>query len=162
MLSKARKNPQEAAPTPQGEDKLNEEELLDQEVASAALFEGLLNEQSLGAVGKALNSPEPAKAVALLIFNVIEPAQVASMDTETPISPRVWLANGGAVDELMDELASLGEMFGMDEEDILDMTPSIKQEVAAVLQKRGSDLQAQGAQSQRGPAPAPPQPQGVM
>jgi hypothetical protein len=170
MLSKA---PQQQKPmeqqeaSPFNQDKLNDQESMDQEIASAALFEGLLNEQSLNAVGKALGSPEPAKALALLIFNVIEPAQVASMDTDTPLSPRVWLARGGAVDEFLDELADLGDMFGMEDEDILDMAPAIKQEVAGILQQRGSDLQAQGAQAQQAQAqsapqaPAPQAPMGV-
>lgn len=151
MLSKAPSKQPNEPPS----DSLNDDEKMDQEIASAALFDGLLNEQSLAAISKAFKSPEPAKAVALLIFNVIEPAQVASMDTDTPISPRVWLANGGAVDELIDELADLGEMFGLDEESVLDMAPVIKREVAAILQKRGSDLQAQASQAQTPQAPAP-------
>jgi hypothetical protein len=156
MLSKA----QEKSPSPQAkarpEDRLDEDELLDQEIASAALFEGLLSESGLDAIGKALRSPEPAKALGVIIYNVIEPAQVASMDSDTPISPRVWLSTGGAVDELMDELADLGGMFGMEEDEILDMAGPVKREVAAILQKRGQDLQQQGmSASQPQPSPAP-------
>jgi nucleotide-binding universal stress UspA family protein len=120
------------------------------------LFEGLLSEQGLNAISKALNSPEPAKALALLIYNVIEPAQVASMDSDTPISPRVWLASGGAVDELTDELYELAGALGVDEEMLEEIFPSVKQEVAAILQKRGQDLQQQGmSASQPQPSPAP-------
>lgn len=155
MLSKAPPM-EEGTRGEQSGEKLDKEELLDQEIASAALFEGLLSEEGQNAVSKALQSPEPAKALALLIYNVIEPAQVASMDSDTPLSPRVWLANGGAVDELLDELEDLASNFGMDEEMFESMLPGVKQEVAAILQKRGQDLQQQGVSaSQPRPSPAP-------
>lgn len=158
MLSKAPTNsrpPMEEESAPRQEDKLNKDEMMDQEIASAALFEGLLSEEGLSAIERALKSPEPAKALALLIYNVIEPAQVASMDTDTPISPRVWLANGGAVDELFDELYELAGALGVDDDMLEEMFPSIKQEVAGILAKRGADLQQQGMSASQPPSPAP-------
>lgn len=155
MLSKNMMQKEDKAPK---QERLSEEEEMDREVASAALFEGLLGDEGIGALTKAFNSPEPTKAVALLIFSVIEPAQVASMDSDTPISPRVWLAGGGAVDEFLDEVADNADLFGLEEDQVEEMYGPIKQELTGILQKRGESLQQEGMQAsqpQQQPSPAP-------
>lgn len=153
----AKSKPANTGEAPKKE-RLSEEEEMDREVASAALFEGLLSDNGIQALNKAFKTPEPAKAVAMLIFNVIEPAQVASMDSETPLSPRVWLAGGGAVDELLDEVADNADLFGVEEDQIEEMYSPIKQEVTSLLQQRGEALQQEGMQASQAPPQQAPVP----
>jgi hypothetical protein len=56
------------------------------------------------AVVKALSSSNPPKMLAMFLIQGIEMIQKHSMETDTPLDPRIWLAEGGVVDELMAEL----------------------------------------------------------
>ena len=149
--------------------RLSDEEEMDQEIGTAVLVDTFLGGEGEQGISRALNSPEPAKALAIQIFSVIEATQTESMDTEMPLSPRMWLAQGGAVDDFMEDLSEFGPRFGADSATIEGLAPSVKQELVTMFQARSKDLAGQAAQQGGGgmggppqagpPAPMPPQQQ---
>lgn len=165
MLSKA---PKPNASSPQESD-LSAEEEKDSQIAASMLTQTFLSDQGADSLATALATPEPAKAVAIIVSQVIEMAQRESAKTEAPMSPRVWLAEGGAIDDAAEDVYKVAQANGIE-------LPSgffsqLKQEVAGLLQRRGKELAAQGEappggapeqQPAGGGAPVPVPQQGVM
>jgi len=81
--------------------------------------------------------------------------QRRSMGTETPLDPRIWLAGGGVVDELMAEIAEIASDNGVPFR-IAEILPPTKEALVPLLQERGKQLKGEfegQQQSQRGNVP---------
>ena len=127
---------------------LSKEEQADLKIASSILTQSFLSEEGEASVLEALNTPEPAKAVAIIIAQLIEMTQTDSADTPIPMSPTVWLMEDGAVDEAEDDIEAIAAANGIElPEDFGEM---IVDELAVILQER-----AKGFQQQEQPSQAP-------
>lgn len=139
--------PQEQAPK---EYKYNKSDELDQKIAVGLAASQILSQEGSQVVLKALSSGNPPKMIAMFLAQVIEQAMTMSISTDIPMTPVVWLANGGAVDELGEIFQAVADKNGI-EVDAEGMMPAVKQELAAVLKQRGGQLQGQMEQEQQGP-----------
>ena len=103
------------------------------------------------AVVKALSSSNPPKMLAMFLIQGIEMIQKHSMETDTPLDPRIWLVEGGVVDELMAEIAEIAADNGVPFR-IVEMLPAIKQSIVPLMQERGNQLkEGQPDQQNQGP-----------
>ncbi len=146
--------------TPKAQQEPPEEQEVDEAMeadigtASGMLGSLILQPEGQQAVVKALQSSNPPKMVAMFLAQGIEMIQRRSMETETPLDPRIWLADGGVVDEIMPDLAEVADGNGVPIR-IGDMLPPLKQELTKVIQTRGQQLQqehqGQGQQQPAGP-----------
>lgn len=127
----------------------------DKQIASSMLTQAFLSEQGEASLVTALQSPEPAKAVAVIISQIMEMALTESMNTDTPMSPEVWLMEDGAIDEAEDDIeaVAVANDIALPE----DFAESIIDNVAMILQKRGESGAAmeQGGGMGGAPSPAP-------
>jgi hypothetical protein len=131
--------------------KLSSEEAADLKIASSILTQSFLSPEGESSLAQALSSPEPAKATAVLIAQLIEMTMTETANTDTPMSPTVWLMEDGAIDNAEEDIEKVAEANGIElpegfEEAVID-------EVAAVLMKRREDILAQ----QNGAGGQPPQ-----
>jgi hypothetical protein len=156
MLSKAPKQQQQEM---EGEEEsmpsLTKEQAADLKIASSILTTAFLSEEGEQALVTAIDSPEPAKAVAVMISQLIEMAQTESGQTNTPLDPTVWLMEEGAIDEASDDIEKVAEANGIVLPD--DFEEMVIDEVAQLLSRRSESIQ-QGQGSQPPQAPAGPAP----
>jgi len=127
------------------------------------LTTSLLSEQGEQALVTALAGPEPEKAVAIIIAQIIEMAQTESGQTDIPMTPTVWLMEGGAIDNAEEDIEAVAEANGIELPD--DFEEMVIDEVATVLMKRREAIlaqQQQGGGAPPSPAPMPGQPMGGM
>ena len=106
-------------------------------------------------VVKALSSSNPPKMLAMFLIQGIEMIQRRSMGTGTPLDPRIWLAGGGVVDELMAEIAEIASDNGVPFR-IAEILPPTKEALVPLLQERGKQLKSEfegQQQSQQGNVP---------
>ncbi len=132
--------------------KYNKSDEADQKIAVGLATAQILTEEGAQVVAKALSSGNPPKILAAFLAQLIEMIQTHSASTDIPMSPVVWLAEGGAVDELGEIFEVVAEKAGVefDEEAIM---PAVKQELARILQQRGQQLRQQADGAQQGPSP---------
>lgn len=142
--------------------KLSPEEAADLKIASSLLTTSLLSEQGEQALVTALSGPEPEKAVAIIIAQIIEMAQTESGQTDIPMTPTVWLMEDGAIDNAEEDIEMIAEANGVELPD--DFVELVIDEVATVLMKRREDILAkqQGGSAPPSPAPMPGQSMGGM
>lgn len=162
MLSKAPKMQEEMESEGSS---LPKELQADKKIAASMLTQAFLSEQGEESLLVALRSPEPAKAVAVIIAQIMEMALTDTMGTNTPMSPEVWLMEDGAIDEAEDDIEAVAEANGIDLGDDDQFIESVIDNVAMILQKRGEEgaaMEAQGGGAPPSPAPMPGQPMGGM
>jgi hypothetical protein len=126
----------------------------DKKIAAAMLTNAFLSEQGEQSVVAALSSPEPEKAMAMVIAQIMEMTLTESMNTDTPMSPEVWLMEDGAIDEAEDDIEKVAEANGIALPD--EFIEGVIDNVAALLQKRGEEgaaMEQQPGPPQGGPAP---------
>lgn len=142
--------------------KLSPEEAADLKIASSLLTTSLLSEQGEQALVTALSGPEPEKAVAIIIAQIIEMAQTESGQTDIPMTPTVWLMEDGAIDNAEEDIEMIAEANGIELPD--DFEDMIIDEVALLLERRAGEFQKSQQQQPAGgaPAPMPGQPMGGM
>ena len=162
MLSKA---PKMSEDMEKKESTLPKEVQADKKIAASMLTQAFLSEQGEESLVVALQSPEPAKAVAVIIAQIMEMALTDTMNTDTPMSPEVWLMEDGAIDEADDDIEAVARANGIDLGDDDQFIESVIDNVAMILQKRGEEgaaMEAQGGGGPPSPAPMPGQPMGGM
>lgn len=119
---------------------MNEEDNADIDRAAGALAQIVSAPEAEPVLAKAFGSP---KMLAMFLAQAIERTQMESMKRDLPINPVVWLAPGGAVDDIADELAEVAEIVGMQFDPAsLD---EVKQEIAKILKARQPELQGNPA-----------------
>jgi len=138
-------------PGPEQEE-LDEAGNLDIKTARGLLGSLILSPEGDAAVTKSISSSNPVKMLAMYLLQGIEMVQRRSMDTDTPLDPRIWLADGGVVDELMPIIAEIASDAGVPLS-IPEILPAVKEQLAQMLQQRGDQLK----QEFQGQEQAPPQ-----
>lgn len=167
MLSKAQANMPPEEMEAEGGGAFTPDEQADLKIASSILTQNILGRETSGAFMTAISSPEPAKAVATIIAQIMEMTITDSMQTDTPMSPLVWLSEDGAIDESEEDFEMLAQAAGVPlPPDFADM---VVDEVAAIVQMRAQEEQGQGQQPPQGgggqpmaPVPGNNQPMGGM
>ncbi len=100
-----------------------------------------------------LSSPNPQNQMAQVFVDAIEAVMTDPDIVDLEVNPAIWLAEGGAIDELADEFS---EIAG---EDIGAMMEAIKPEIMKRVAKRAEQFkQGSGMAEAQEPMPAgPPQ-----
>lgn len=142
----------------------NDADRADQKIAVGLATTQILSPEGSKIVIKALQSQNPPKMLAAFLSRVIEMIMTNSMSTDIPMSPVVWLSEGGAIDELGEIIQAVADKTGI-QIDVEQLMPAVKQELQAIGEVAKQKMAEQ--QSQGGPptqdAGAPPRPQmGVM
>ena len=126
----------------------------DLDIAASSIVSMVLDPKGKEAFSKAVSSPEPVKALALVLSQFMEVAISGLESSGIKISPQVWLSPGGALAEASPVLIGLAEKMGIPlDEATLD---AVAVEVSKLLVQRGESMQQeQGAPPMAGPAPSP-------
>ncbi len=147
-------------PGPEQEE-LDEAGNLDIKTARGLLGSLILSPEGDAAVTKSISSSNPVKMLAMYLLQGIEMVQRRSMDTDTPLDPRIWLADGGVVDELMPIIAEIAADANIPFS-IRDVLPALKQQLATLMQQRGGQIKGEGGQQPKQEQPTTAVPKGVM
>lgn len=145
---------------PKMEEPMEDEEMegafdqADLDIASSSIVSMVLDPKGKEAFSKAVSSPEPVKALALVLSQFMEVAISGLESSGIKISPQVWLSPDGALAEASPVLIGLAEKMGIPlDEPTLD---AVAAEVSKLLVQRGESMQqGQGAPPMAGPAPSP-------
>jgi hypothetical protein len=145
---------------PKMEEPMEDEEMegafdqADLDIASSSIVSMVLDPKGKEAFSKAVSSPEPVKALALVLSQFMEVAISGLESSGIKISPQVWLSPDGALAEASPVLIGLAEKMGIPlDEPTLD---AVAAEVSKLLVQRGESMQQeQGAPPMAGPAPSP-------
>lgn len=119
---------------------MDESDNADIDRAAGALAAIVSAPEAEAVLAKAFANP---KLLAMFLAQAIERTQMESMKRDLPINPKVWLAPGGAIDDIADELAEVSEIVGVpfDPETLND----VKMEIAKILKARQPELQGNPA-----------------
>lgn len=126
----------------------------DLDIAASSIVSMVLDPKGKEAFSKAVSSPEPVKALALVISQFVETAITGFDNAGIDVSPQVWLSPDGALADAAPVLMGLAEKMGIPlDEATLD---AVAAEVSKLLVQRGESMQQeQGAPPMAGPAPSP-------
>lgn len=137
-----------------GEKEQNGFDQTDLDIAASSIVSMVLDPKGKEAFSKAVSSPEPVKALALVISQFVETAITGFDNAGIDVSPQVWLSPDGALADAAPVLMGLAEKMGIPlDEATLD---AVAAEVSKLLVQRGESMQQeQGAPPMAGPAPSP-------
>lgn len=137
-----------------GEKEQNGFDQTDLDIAASSIVSMVLDPKGKEAFSKAVSSPEPVKALALVISQFVETAITGFDNAGIDVSPQVWLSPDGALADAAPVLMGLAEKIGIPlDEATLD---AVAAEVSKLLVQRGESMQQeQGAPPMAGPAPSP-------
>lgn len=126
----------------------------DLDIAASSIVSMVLDPKGKEAFSKAVSSPEPVKALALVLSQFVETAITGFDSAGIDVSPQVWLSPDGALADASPVLMGLAEKMGIPlDEATLD---AVAAEVSKLLVQRGESMQQeQGAPPMAGPAPSP-------
>lgn len=126
----------------------------DLDIAASSIVSMVLDPKGKEAFSKAVSSPEPVKALALVLSQFVETAITGFDSAGIDVSPQVWLSPDGALADASPVLMGLAEKMGIPlDEATLD---AVAVEVSKLLVQRGESMQQeQGAPPMVGPAPSP-------
>lgn len=126
-----------------GEEMLGQEENLDVEIAESIgmkLMQTPEAQQTLqGAVGE---GGDPVAKLGVFFARLIDKIQTKMDETQTPLSPRIWLSNGGVLDSWMEDLSEMGVVP-------MELAPEVKNEVMEVLKLQNQAVGPGGGPSDR-------------
>jgi hypothetical protein len=86
---------------------LSEAEELDAQIAYGLAASALLEEQGIQGLNEAMNQQNPIPLVAGIVASLVKDIAEGTQGTEIELSPNVWLAEGGAVDRLLDLISEI-------------------------------------------------------
>jgi len=137
---------------------LSEEDEKDIDIAVARAMEFIQSpeggQDGTEVLVKLLSGKNPEQQLAMFFTQMIEAVMTDAQDAGLEINPVVWFAEGGAIDEIANELDDLlqGQF------DIIGMMDAVKEQIRKMLGERGQQLKAQmeGGQPQEGAPPEQP------
>lgn len=147
--------PQQAPPRQQ----MTEDDELDVDIAAGIGAQMMSNEKAMAILSKAFAAPSPTKMLAVFLAQLIEKIQTKSMDTDVVLNPIIWLAQGGVIDELADELSDIAERSGA--EYTPELAEQVKAELVNVLKARSQQEKERAGQGQPQPQQLPPSKRGL-
>jgi hypothetical protein len=126
----------------------------DLDIAASSIVSMVLDLKGKEAFSKAVSSPEPVKALALVLSQFVETAITGFDSAGIDVSPQVWLSPDGALADAAPVLMGLAEKMGIQlDEATID---AVATEVSKLLVQRGESMQQeQGVPPPGGPAPSP-------
>jgi hypothetical protein len=126
----------------------------DLDIAASSIVSMVLDPKGKEAFSKAVSSPEPVKALALVLSQFVETAITGFDSAGIDVSPQVWLSPDGALADAAPVLMGLAEKMGIQlDEATID---AVATEVSKLLVQRGESMQQeQGVPPPGGPAPSP-------
>lgn len=143
---------EQGPPPPEGQKErsvLSPAEELDADIAFGVMSSLLYSDQGSKVVTSALKTAQnPAPAIALFVAGAIEKVSKQLEQRDMAVSPNAWMAEGGAVDRLLDEIAELGEMAG---------APVSPQLESMVMAEVVDQLKLMGQAEKQGRSQQPPQ-----
>lgn len=148
---------EEGAPA---EEALDSGEELDSDIGFGLLASLLYEDATTDLLEDALSKQNPVPAIAQMLASAVDKIAAKSEERGTPLSPRIWLSKGGAVDRAIDEVAEIAQRLKINFPEQAqsavfgEVIDALK--LAGQAEKRGQ----QGGAGMGAPPPgaAPPQP----
>lgn len=129
---------------------------VDVDIGASSIVSLVLSPEGREGFLKAASSPEPVKALAMILSQVIEMAITGLEKAKMGVSPSVWLAPNGALADASRTLIAFANKNQIPlDESVMD---AVAKEVSMLLTKRGESMaqgQPQGGQPPQG-EPQPP------
>jgi hypothetical protein len=116
---------------------------LDVQIAAGIGAKLISSAKAVEALSKAFTGQNATKMVAMFMAQLVERVQDRFDDSETPLDPSIWFAEGGVLDELGDELSDIAQSVGA--EFTKQTMDEIKQQVMAIGQQRASQMDGEQA-----------------
>lgn len=107
--------PPEGAPM-EGEDRapLGLEEELDGDIGFGLLASLIHAQETQPILQDALSTPNPVPAIAQIVAQSVDKVASKSEEKGMPLSPRIWLSEGGAVDRALNEIGNIAMAMGVE------------------------------------------------
>ena len=119
---------------PMPEQKLSKEEMLDVEIGVGLVGKFLKEPQAQQIIDEAMNGQgEPGAKLGVFFAQMIDKLQTKMQDTPTPLSPKIWLAQGGVIDQVC-------QRIGVPEEIVV----ATKDEIMNILKLQSQSMNNQG------------------
>lgn len=100
---------QQEAPARNPEGRLSKDEMQDTEIAFGMMRNLLTAKEGNGVLMDALSKPNPAPALSLILSTIVGKVAKKMDEKGLGLSPRVWLAEKGAVDRTIDHVAEVAK-----------------------------------------------------
>ncbi len=91
------------------EEALDQGEELDSDIGFGLLASLIYDDETTKFIADALNKQNPVPAIASILASSVDKIAQKSEAKGVPLSPRIWLSKGGAVDRAIDEIAEMAE-----------------------------------------------------
>lgn len=91
------------------EEALDQGEELDSDIGFGLLASLIYEDETTKFIADALNKQNPVPAIASILASSVDKIAQKSEAKGVPLSPRIWLSKGGAVDRAIDEIAEIAE-----------------------------------------------------
>ncbi len=151
---------EQEAPMEGGPQMLSEQDEQDIDIVVAAALEMLEGETDGPPIeevlGKLLSSSAPEKQLAMFLTQMIEAVQTTPEIVELGVNPAIWMAEGGVLDELTDDLS---DIVG---QDITDIVQAAKPIILQNVGKRAEQFAQEGQPQEAAPQGLPQAPRPVM
>ncbi len=90
------------------------EEELDGDIGFGLLASLIYAQETQPILQDALSAANPIPAIAQIVAQSVDKVASKSEEKGMPLSPRVWLSEGGAVDRALDEIGNIAQKMGVD------------------------------------------------
>lgn len=152
---------QQRAPTQEG-NTLGKEENLDVDIAEGLGMKMLESPEAQQVLGAAMDgSGDPAAKLGTFFAQLIDKIQTKMDTSPIPLSPRIWLSEGGVLDRWVAGLTEKGlvpeGIIGPVKDEVMEVLKLQEQSV-----KQGGPPNEQAPPPQQQPQPAAPPPQPMM
>lgn len=88
-------------------------EELDSDIGFGLLASFIYDDATTQQIQNAFSAQNPVPALAQILSAAVDKIAQKSEERGTPLSPRIWLAKGGAVDRAIDEVAEIADKLGI-------------------------------------------------
>jgi hypothetical protein len=133
---------QQPMPEPRAQESLGEEENLDVELAEKLGMKLMKTPEAMKTLQGAVSGQgDPVAKLGVFFSQLIDKIQTKLDDSPTPLSPRIWLSQGGVLDLWMEDLSEEGMVPA-------ELAEPVKEEVLNVLKLQEQSVGPGGGPSQ--------------
>lgn len=122
-------------------DMLTEEDEQNVDIAVAAAVDMIEKDGGVDALRNVVSGNNPAKMLALFVTQMIEALYQQAGQQGFELSPAIWMAEGGVIDELADEFSDILD------QDVTQLMAEAKPIIMQNVQKRAEGAQETGEQA---------------
>jgi hypothetical protein len=144
------------------EGKLSKDEMMDTKIAYEMMRGLFLNPKGQGVLLDALSKPNPAPATSIIVASMVDKIAKKMEQKGLGLSPRAWLAEGGAVDKTLDEMANIASKnkIAFDERLQSQVFAGVVDQLKLAAQADENEEMESGMEQQQQQEMGPPPPMG--